>query len=220
MRKAIDKAKRNWKILLVVASFAVVAIVFFNILWGDPNLTNAIVAFGTLTLALVTALHIINSNEQEKRRREDELLRQRRQRDKDELNKIIDWAIDISKCELPVEVVAVVGIQNTVQERRFVNASLVALASKLRSILGESLYTSKIASMYEVNLGTAVDKVVTDVRAHIDILDKCKSAVDNNNFAEFSIATNELHEHWRELLQSVDNTIAEACNIKIEVLSI
>lgn len=55
----------------------------------DPNLASAMVAFGTLVLALVTALHILNSNEQEKRRRRERLL-----------NEIIEWVVDVGKkCE-------------------------------------------------------------------------------------------------------------------------
>lgn len=89
--------KRNWRTLLFGIIGGAVGVVFFNILWGDPNLAVAIVAFGTLMLALATALNIINSNEQEKRRREEELSKEKRDKDERLLNEIIEWVINVLK---------------------------------------------------------------------------------------------------------------------------
>jgi uncharacterized membrane protein YfcA len=89
--------KRNWRTLLFSIIGGVVGVVFVEMLREDVNLATAMVAFGTLILAIVTAMAIDSSRAIEKRRRQEELAKERRNRDERLLNEIIEWAIEIVK---------------------------------------------------------------------------------------------------------------------------
>ena len=167
-----DFIKSRWRLLLVVASFAVVAIVFFNILRGDPSLANAIVAFGTLTLALVTALHIMNSNEQEKRRRKEGLL-----------NEIIEWAIDVASCafSIPAPMVfedIIAGLETASIEELAQRASVTTytnLRLKYQIHARKSKYMENIASSFSGNLGDDVKKLNKQINNVISVLSKAEN---------------------------------------------
>ncbi len=73
-------------IKIVFIIFLVVAVYFIKMARSDTSLANALVAFGTLILALVTALSILNSINREKRDRKERLF-----------NEIIGWAENIIK---------------------------------------------------------------------------------------------------------------------------
>jgi hypothetical protein len=77
--------KDHWRSLLAIVLVFIVCIVFINMLWGNPNLATAFVAFGTLLLVIVTAMTIDNIRAQEKRNRKERWL-----------NEIIEWAEDVA----------------------------------------------------------------------------------------------------------------------------
>ena len=89
--------KKFWKQYLVFVLMFFLTIGFYLALEANPKTSEAIVAFGTMILALVTAISILNSNAQEKRRGEETLARENRDRKERLLNEIIEWAIDVSK---------------------------------------------------------------------------------------------------------------------------
>jgi hypothetical protein len=80
MKKLLENIRKLWKQYVVFTLIFILAILFYLSLEANSKTSEAIVAFGTLVLALVTALSIINSNEQEKRDRKERLL-----------NEIIEW---------------------------------------------------------------------------------------------------------------------------------
>ena len=189
----MDFIKRNWRLLLVVTAFAVVAIVFFNILWGDPNLASAIVAFGTLTLALVTALHIANSNEQEKRHRKEGLLKE-----------IIEWAIGISKIGLDrpksVKAADIESWYNLIEQ--YMN-SFSELYRRSRFIRGIILPSWK-------ELQAIVEELRKQLIIHIGHLNKLKE--DPKNKLKYQIA----EDHRDEVNKLAARVIDEACKILTE----
>lgn len=72
MKRTWGLIKENARSLFIAFLVVLVGVVVFNQMWGDPNLSYAMVAFGTLLLALVTAWSIDNRNQQEKRRMEED----------------------------------------------------------------------------------------------------------------------------------------------------
>ncbi len=189
--------KSHWRLLLVVTVFAVVAIVFFNILWGDPNLASAIVAFGTLTLALVTGLHIVNSNEQEKHRRKERLL-----------NEIIEWAIEVAKCGIerhtPELEVEDVGDDEAFS---FVSSQYNKL-DILQLLRARSEYTKEIAQKICPTLREAVNEVTNNLRNQLRILFGFK--IDPNPIG----IIREVIKNNEQLYTSAVKVIQEAAKIK------
>lgn len=86
MRNLRHYIKSPWRPSLIIIVGSIVGIVFIALLRKDPNLASALVAFGTLLLAIVTAMVIDNSRQQEKRRKKEGLL-----------NEIIEWADNIAR---------------------------------------------------------------------------------------------------------------------------
>ena len=86
MRNLRHYIKSPWRPSLIIIIGSIVGIVFIALLRKDPNLASALVAFGTLLLAIVTAMVIDNSRQQEKRRKKEGLL-----------NEIIEWADSIAR---------------------------------------------------------------------------------------------------------------------------
>jgi len=184
------------------------------------KLPEALVTFGTLVLALAAFRSIKNSNDQEKRRRADELSEERRLRDKDELNEIIDWAVDVAKCEIPQEATAIAGITNKEADRRVALAHMIMLGNNFRVMIGKSLYTSKVACMYGSKFETATAKLTEDLQAHLEIINECRDAIINNDLSKLKDTISKLETHWQEMYQSTDNVITEACDTKFNILNI
>ena len=205
---------------ITIFIFALIVGVFIQALIEQPGYATALVALGTLVLAIATAWSIDEARKREKRHREDELAQERRLRDKDELNEIIEWAVDIAKCEIPAEATAVVSITNRERDRMVASAHMRMLANSFRAMIGKSLYMGKIAYMFGQELQLAVDKLTKDLETHLDLINKCVDAVNNNKLAEFKSTIKELTEHWQQLDRSTDNVIAKACISKMDILNI
>lgn len=86
MERIWSNIKKRWLSLFLGLIFSIIFISFVYSVQRDPNLSQALVAFGTLILALVTSLTILNSREQEKRDRKERLL-----------NEIIEWATEATR---------------------------------------------------------------------------------------------------------------------------
>ena len=80
--------KKYWKQVCVITVLVVIGILFYLTLKENTEASGAIIAFGTLILALVTALSILNAVDREKSDRKERLL-----------NEIIDWAEDMANIE-------------------------------------------------------------------------------------------------------------------------
>lgn len=94
--KVWQQVKRRWRWYFSIFAITFVGVVFLNLLWGDPTLSTAMVAFGTLILAIVTAFSIDAAGRREKNRiaednrvHQEEIERDFKRRC---LNDIQDWA--------------------------------------------------------------------------------------------------------------------------------
>ena len=211
----MDFIKRNWCLLLVVTAFAVVAIVFFNILWGDPNLASEIVAFGTLTLALVTALHIANSNEQEKRRRKEGLLKE-----------IIEWAIDISKCGIDAGIDFFMRCPNEFfeTEEDFIkdNDNIKRKETERRywsRLLSEYLHLSKKSGYIEIITTKKIKKEALDksIKKLVDELEDQIKVIRQGLTGSGNITTTMINVQRDKLKECLNSAIYTATNLLDEI---
>lgn len=87
--------------------------------WNNPvAIATLILAFVTVSLAIAAFFTIRNSNEREKRRREEELAKEKRERKERLLNEIIEWAIDITRANFGGEILVTPGVSEKIQKRR------------------------------------------------------------------------------------------------------
>jgi hypothetical protein len=161
--------QRNWRTLLFSIIGLVAGIAFVEMLRRDVNLATAMVAFGTLILALVTAMSIDNSRAIEKRNRKERLL-----------NEIIEWAVDIVKCEseqrfhtmslLELEIAKESRkVQYLEADRR---ATLINLHQKYQSVDARSEYVRTIAKRFGDNFQAIADQTADKLREQLIILIK------------------------------------------------
>ncbi len=187
-------------------------------------LFTGLATFGTLVLALTTILTIKNNNKREEIRRAEELSKEKRQRDKAELDGVINWAVDILKCGLPVEASAVVNARTMEQTKKYISTCLVTLANHFREIIGKGLFIEKIALAYDKmssgELSAVVNKASEYLNKQSNLIDKCNEAVLSDNFNEFQRVNKELNHNWEELTNSADTIIGVALNLELVILDI
>lgn len=94
--------ERNWRTLLFGIIGGIVGIVFLEMLQGDEKLATAFVAFGTLILAIVTAMTIDAGRAREKRDKEERLL-----------NEIVEWALEATKTAIFRQTIISHELRNT-----------------------------------------------------------------------------------------------------------
>lgn len=200
------KTKRYWKQYAIVAGFLLIAIAFLNILSHSPSLANAMVAFGTLILALVTTLSIINSNEQEKRDRKERWL-----------NEIIEWAVNIInwRSENKDAFRDIISIKSPKEQRMRKYAHIIEVKETLVGMRGRNQYTSKITLKLSPSLHKAVEKLIKGVEEYIEMLDNWQHAIaadialaDDENYA------NKANTSERQVDELADKVIEEAAKIK------
>jgi len=114
------------------------------------NLPDALVTTGTLALALAAVWTIKNSNEQEKRRARQALLK-----------KIVDWAIDVSKVHPPLSSAILFDLEKELEH----DMNTAAKQAEVYGILRKGgLYLSKLAPKLDKQLGRNVDDVIKNIR--------------------------------------------------------
>lgn len=192
MKKPWRYIKTHWRLLLLATSFSVVLVVFFNILWGDPNLAVAIVAFGTLMLALVTAVSIDNSRQQEKRRRKEGLL-----------NEIIEWAMDIAKPKYALNLMSLASTTISVEDQATVLQ--LSQASYTHTLIVRGNYIAKISLVFTKDLTIAVEKGKDDLEKHADLI---------HDWIDGKTTSEAIGKHDHALGQSANKVIEEAVKIK------
>jgi hypothetical protein len=163
---------KNWlKKFGVAILFAILTI--FLVIWlsytifilqRDSQLAEAYTAVSTLILASVTAflafftyLSVKSGYDREKRDRKERLL-----------NEIIEWAIDVNKCELELSIAPVqTGItdQSLLAEFTFLNLLL-----KYRNVDARSEYVKQIASNFGKVLQVAAEKTTSELAATEELL--------------------------------------------------
>lgn len=183
--------KNRWRLSLFVAFICIVCVIFFNLMWGDPNLATAMVAFATLLLAFVAAMSIDTIRAQDKLRRKEALL-----------NDIIEWATDVIECEVESPFSA---LQTGVKDERVLMALLnLSLLSKYRVVGARSEYAEGIALTFGKSLQSAVKKITDELAATVEFLQKHLD----------SATAEEIRKHRESLVLSALAVIREATQIK------
>lgn len=165
------------------------------------DLANVFTIWATLILAGVAVF----SFEESRRLREEN--RQKEERDRRErlLNEIIDWSMDIAKCEFLTELTVLPVLSFKAAGRALADALIehankVALGNlglKYQTISTRSEYIKTVAKQLDESLGSklhsAVSKTAKKLDTHKDITMK---------HIEGKVSDQEYKEHWLTLLKS------------------
>lgn len=170
------------------------------------KLPEALVAFGTLMLALAAFWSIKGSNEQEERRRRDEVEREKRDRNEQWLNEIIQWATDT------VTATEIGDIRIVPLEGKQLVGGLYATASPLKS---RSQYIKHLASTFDSSLEDAMQKASSTLESYISSLNDAIVAES----AEFKNVVKEAMGHGNSLRKLAGKVIDNASRIKTSNIS-
>lgn len=203
--------KDKWYLVFFFAYVTFSGIVLFALLRADPKLATATVAFGTLVLAIVTVISIENSRAIARKRREEELEKEKRDRQEKLLNEIIEWAENVINCGFGSLTITATAVGGESKE-------LLALqGNKLlayQSIDLRSKYITKTTEVFGKDLRTAVLEVISH-------LDKVRNAlVKRIKKFEDKESTETLAKYEHELRKSAINLIELTTDIKIRCLGV
>lgn len=200
--------KRNWRTLLFSIIGGVVAVVFVEMLRGDVNLATAMVAFGTLILAIVTAMAIDSSRAMEKRNRKERLL-----------NEIIEWASGCMSCVFEINRPRIGEAKSTEQ---YINRMQMELEDKLKSFQTKTGYIKGIAtpSLFGQSLSTVVNISIECLDLTINLIEKDKTSPKEE---EKEQAKEELDKFIKRegggLYKCMNKVLEEATKIKTRDIS-
>jgi hypothetical protein len=200
------KTKQYWRQYTIALAFVTVAVVFLIILVRNTSLANAIVAFGTLILALITTLSIINANDQAKRDRKERWI-----------NEIIEWAVNVINWRSQNKGIFrdITTIRSPEEQRLHKYAHIIELRETLAGMRGRNQYAEKITQKLSTSLHEAVEKLMKGIEDYIKMLDDWQHAmatdislVDNKDYA------GKASESERQVGELADKVIEEATKIK------
>jgi hypothetical protein len=200
------KTKRYWRQYTIALVFFVIAVVFLVVLMRNSSLANAMVAFGTLILALITTLSIINANDQAKRDRRERWI-----------NEIIDWAINIVNWRSENRGVFrdISTIRSPEEQRLHKYAHIVELRETLAGMRGRNQYAGKITSKLSPSLHEAVEKLIKGVEDYRKMLEDWQHAVDAKTAqADDKNYADQASIFERQVSELADKVIEEAAKIK------
>jgi len=95
------------------------------------------------------------------------------------LNEIIDWAIDVTKGELLMEIADVAGIKDIRRARLYLYTTIDKLQFSFRQARTRGLYISGIVSILGADLQRSVGELVRNLEAHIQALKECMDTIDS-----------------------------------------
>lgn len=213
----------SWKGLIWTAGPALVVILVISYVFaGYSSFPSALVAWGTILLAYVTFSLVRHSIDQEERRRGEEILKERRDRDTVWLNDIIDWAVEVVKIGMPpiAANVVLVGKLGEEADRRSIIDSFRTLENSFRAMIAKSLYISRIGLAFGEKLQHSIDELEIYLRKQDDIIRKCLEILVKRKISDFNDAWNELMDNWGTLGDSAANVVDEAVIEKMNILNI
>ena len=207
----VPKAKELFPFLEISEVFPTKVIALFT----------GLATFGTLLLALATIVTIKNSNEQEKRRREDELAKEKRDRDERLLNEIIDWASGCMSCAFEINRPRIGEAKSTEQ---YINRMQIELEDKLRSFKTKTGYIKGIAtpSLFGQSLSKAVNISIECLDLTIKLIEK-DNPNPNDEEEVIKQAKEELDKFMKResggLYKCMNEVLEEAVKVKTRNLS-
>lgn len=154
--------------------YALILLISGSGLWAGKILVDeknwvAISALATLILALGAFLTIRNSNEREKRRRQEELDKEKHDKEERLLGEIIDWATNVAKCGLETGVFdETIPVSGLAAEQAL--PELLGSVVDFRVARAGSVYISNIASEIAPELKKSVDNLTEEMKKQIKLL--------------------------------------------------
>lgn len=171
-------------------------------LYGWITLGAVIVALG---LGVASILH---TQSLKKRERKERLL-----------NEIIEWAIDVSKCGLDINISIFNGLHRAkdVKEMEFIkNTATLDLLSAFLVVNARSEYISKMAFIFGQNLNRAIFETVESINEHIELLRK---SYEDEDKKKIKASSDDIGKHRNQLIKSAQKVIEEATKIKTKDIS-
>ncbi len=216
---------KQWQVWLTIVISLIVILGITRVLTGSSGFPaafpSALVAWGTLMLAIATIRIVISSRELESQRKKDELARDMRNRDAAWLSDIIDWAVEVVKISAPP--MSGVGFVNTTTEkadRRRILDTLIILGNSFRAMIAMSLYASRIGLAFGESLQRRINELDGYLRTQDEILRKCINITVERKPTELMSAWKELIDNWDKLSDSAANVVDEAVIEKLTILNI
>jgi len=200
------KTRKYWKQYAIALIFFFVALAFIFLLMQNASLANATVAFGTLILALITAISIINANDQSKRDRKERWI-----------NEIIEWAIKLINWRSENKGVFrdISRIRSHKEQRLHKSAHIIELREALAGTHGRNQYAQRIALKISPSLYGPVDRLVKGVEDYIKLLDDWQHAIDTDiSLVDDKGYAEKANTAERFIGELADKVIEEAARIK------
>ena len=104
---------------------------------------------------------------------------QKRERRERLLNEIIEWAVDMTKGELLMEFADVKGIKDIRKTRLYLYVTMDKLQFTFRQARTRGLYISRTVSILGKDLQKAVEELIRNLEAHIQVLKECMDTLDS-----------------------------------------
>ena len=202
----VTKARELFPFLAISEEFPNKAIALFT----------SLLAWTTLFLALATILTIKNSNEHEKRHREEEQAREMRDRKEFLLNEIREWAEDVAKYSLKTGIFdETVPISESAAEGAL--PELLNSVVDFRMARAVSVYVMNISSEINPELKLRVDNLTEEIKKQIKYLMEYKRKLTPTYPVKQVVA--EISGNNERIYNLSTKLIEEAAKIKTENIS-
>jgi len=176
-----------------------------------------VISAGITLLAVFVALGIgvsslIQTNKLQKAEKRERLL-----------NEIIEWAVDVTKGEVLMEITDVTGIRDIRGARFYLYTTVDKLQFSFRQARTRGLYISGIVSILGADLQRAVGELIRNLEVHIQALRECMDAI-NSPACETTLdgaksAARKTTDSKKLLDESATRVIDEAIKIKTRDIS-
>ena len=141
---------------------------------------------------------------------------QKREQKQRLLNEIIEWAIDVYKRPFEKDFRTIVDATDINKLQLFVYEHVVAVKEGYQAMTGRIPYISEIARDFEQGLQKAVEELLKDLKAHIELLGEWQYVMADNMAADIDAYAKKADIHWRQLAESAHNVIKQATKIKLK----
>jgi len=176
---------------------------------GTDNLINLVAAIlvggGTLFLGIMAWRTICQTRSIQKIERRERLL-----------NEIIEWAIDVTKVELLMEIADVTGIKDRRRARLYMYTTVDKLRFSFSQARTRGLYISGIVSILGVDLQLAVGKLIKALEVHLVLINEYLDTTIPSDVSldETKSAAGKITHNKQLLDESAEKVLEEVVKIK------
>lgn len=172
------------------------------------NLIAAIlVGGGTLFLGIMAWRTIRQTRNMQKAEKRERLL-----------NEIIEWAINVTKCEIILELADLTAIKNM-----RAGLDLFIMADKERFTFKElkrrSFYISRVVSAFGQDLQLVIEKLTKRLEVHLELLNEYKDAILGERPDEIESLSKKLDDNKNLLDEFAEEILEEVAKIKTKDIS-